>query len=56
VRHVLVPVEEEPEVREGEGIIAAEEAVISSDSMEKEVEQCYSAEDTGDSVLQDRAI
>ena len=35
MRHVLAPIREEPEAREGEWIITAAEAVINSDSVEK---------------------
>ena len=35
MRHVLAPIREGPDAREGEWIIAAAEAVINSDSVEK---------------------
>ena len=44
------------ELGEGGWIIAVAETVINPVFARKEAEQCYSEEDTGGSMLQDRAI
>jgi hypothetical protein len=58
MRHVLAPIREEPEDREGEDewIIAAAEPVINSDSVERRLTKWYSGEGVGIIVGQDRAI
>ena len=65
MRHVLAPIREEPEDREGEAewIIAAAEAVINPDSfkqfyqiLEKRLIKWYSGEGVGIIVGQKRAI
>jgi len=58
MRHVLAPIREEPEDREGEGewIIAVAGTVINPVFTEKRLTKWYSGEGVGVIVGQDRAI
>jgi hypothetical protein len=63
MRHVLAPIREEPEDREGEWIIAAAETVINpvsfkqfNQTAEKRLTKWYSGEGVGIIVGQNRAI